>query len=113
MDVLPNMKKRVLKRKMRHRRDVASQSESANDEKEYPIGVYNLNAVPESAEAENTHETLVTLLCKSGTKKKRSTEMENTISMHYGVASVSRIDKIVGLFAKEPYKKDNVLQKRL
>ena len=29
----------------------------------------------------------------------------------YGVASVSRIDKIIG-FAKEPYKRDNILQKR-
>jgi len=35
-------------------------------------------------------------------------ECKNT----YGVASVSRIDKIVGLFAKEPYKRDDILQKR-
>jgi len=86
---------------MRHRRDAASQSKSANEEKEYRIGIYNLNARPESAEGTNTHETLVTLLCKAGVpKKERSTEMEITISMHYGVASVSRIDKIVGLFCK-------------
>ena len=31
----------------------------------------------------------------------------------YGVASVSRIDKIVGFFAKEAYKSDDILQKRL
>jgi len=30
----------------------------------------------------------------------------------YGLASASRIDKIIGLFAKEPYKRDNILQKR-
>jgi len=30
----------------------------------------------------------------------------------YGVASVSRIDKIIGLFAKEPYTRDDILQKR-
>ena len=30
----------------------------------------------------------------------------------YGVASVSRIDKITGLFCKEPYERDNILQKR-
>jgi len=30
----------------------------------------------------------------------------------YGVASVSRIDKIVGLFCKGPYNRDNILQKR-
>jgi len=32
----------------------------------------------------------------------------------YGVALVSRIDEIIRLFsfAKEPYKKDNILQKR-
>jgi len=28
-----------------------------------------------------------------------------------GLALVSRIDKITGLFAKEPYKRDDVLQK--
>jgi len=30
----------------------------------------------------------------------------------YGVAFVSRIDKIMGSFAKEPYKRDDILQKR-
>jgi len=30
----------------------------------------------------------------------------------YGVATISRLLKIVGLFAKEPYKRDNILQKR-
>jgi len=29
-----------------------------------------------------------------------------------GVATISRLLKIIGLFAKEPYKRDNVLQKR-
>ena len=29
----------------------------------------------------------------------------------YGVTSVGRIDKIVGLFCKKPYPRDNVLQK--
>ena len=33
-------------------------------------------------------------------------------SPNYGVASVSRIDKIIGFFAKEPYKWDYILQKR-
>jgi len=30
----------------------------------------------------------------------------------YGVATVSRIDEIIGLFAKETYKRDAILQKR-
>ena len=30
----------------------------------------------------------------------------------YGVASDSRIDLIIGLFCKKPYKRDNILQKR-
>ena len=30
----------------------------------------------------------------------------------YGVASVSRIDKMIGLFCKKPYKRDYILQKR-
>ena len=30
----------------------------------------------------------------------------------YGVALVSRMHKIIGLFAQEPYKRDNILQKR-
>jgi len=30
----------------------------------------------------------------------------------YGVALVSSIDQIIGFFAKEPYKRDNILQKR-
>jgi len=33
-------------------------------------------------------------------------------NIQYGVASVSRIDKIQVSFAKEPYKRDHVLQKR-
>jgi len=33
-------------------------------------------------------------------------------SFMYGVATLSRIDKIVGLFAKETYKRDDILQKR-
>ena len=33
-------------------------------------------------------------------------------SGHYGVASTSRLLKIIGLFAKEPYKRDDILQKR-
>ena len=32
--------------------------------------------------------------------------------MYYGVASAGRIDKIAGLLTKEPYKRDNILQKR-
>jgi len=30
----------------------------------------------------------------------------------YGVSLVSRIDKIIVSFAKEPYKRDDILQKR-
>ena len=30
----------------------------------------------------------------------------------YGVASTSRLLKTIGLFAKEPYKSDDILQKR-
>jgi len=30
----------------------------------------------------------------------------------YGVASVSRLDKILGLFCEEPYKTDDILPKR-
>ena len=30
----------------------------------------------------------------------------------YGVASVGRLLKIIGSFAKEPYKRDDILQKR-
>jgi len=30
----------------------------------------------------------------------------------YGVASISRIDKSIGVFCKEPYKRDYILQKR-
>ena len=30
----------------------------------------------------------------------------------YGVAFISRIDKLQVSFAKEPYKRDNILQKR-
>ena len=31
---------------------------------------------------------------------------------HYGVALISRIDEIISLFAKEPYERDNTLQKK-
>jgi len=31
---------------------------------------------------------------------------------YYGVASVDRIDKIIGHFCKRAYKRDNILQKR-
>jgi len=30
----------------------------------------------------------------------------------YGVATISRLLKIIGLFCIEPYKKDNILQKK-
>jgi len=30
----------------------------------------------------------------------------------YGVATISRIDEIIVSFAKEPYKRDDILQKR-
>ena len=33
-------------------------------------------------------------------------------SVYYGVAMISRLLKIIGLFAKEPYKRDYVLQRR-
>jgi len=34
------------------------------------------------------------------------------IRLCYGVALVSRIDKMIGLFCQEPYKRGNILQKR-
>ena len=36
----------------------------------------------------------------------------HTCACMYGVASVSRIDSIIGLVAKESYKSDTILQKR-
>ena len=30
----------------------------------------------------------------------------------YGVATISRLLKMIGLFGKEPYKRDDILQKR-
>ena len=41
-----------------------------------------------------------------------SSSSEGTLENVYGGAVVSRIDKIIGLFAKEPCKRDNILQKR-
>jgi len=34
------------------------------------------------------------------------------IRIFYGVATISRLIKIIGFFAKEPYKRDDILQKR-
>ena len=43
---------------------------------------------------------------------KEPTNRSHPIAIRYGVATRSRLLKIIGLFAKQPYKRDDILQKR-
>jgi len=57
---------------------------------------------------------IYTTLCEEsrGGKKIKALSMYSIqVSVRYGVASVSSIDKIIS-FAKEPHKTDNILQKK-
>jgi len=53
----------------------------------------------------STHQTASRRNCETG-------DVITSITNYYGVALVSRIDKITVSFAKESYKRDDILHKR-